>query len=67
MLNPKYGYLGGWEIAPGVSIGSVFLLGVGSIVFGLPIMWLISRRKDTQPFFRGETLTADTPVKAPED
>ena len=45
MWSPDYGYLGGWTV-PGTSmeIGSVFLLGIGSIVLGLPIMFLIARR-----------------------
>ena len=46
MWSPDYGYLGGWTI-PGTSveIGSVFLLGIGSIILGLPIMFLIARRQ----------------------
>ena len=67
MWSPDYGYLGGWTI-PGTSveIGSVFLLGIGSIVLGLPIMFLIARRQEQKPFFRGESLHHDTPVLAPE-
>jgi len=49
-----------------VEIGSVFLLGIGSIVLGLPIMFLIARRSEQKPFFRGESLHHDTPVLAPE-
>ena len=49
-----------WEI------GSVFLFGMGSILLGLPIMWLISRRGEQKPFFAGETLHRDTPVKVPD-
>ena len=67
MWSPDYGYLGGWTV-PGTSveIGSVFLLGIGSIVLGLPIMFLIARRSEQKPFFRGESLHHDTPVLAPE-
>jgi hypothetical protein len=67
MWSPDYGYLGGWSI-PGTSveIGSVFLLGIGSIVLGLPIMFLIARRQEQKQFFRGESLHHDTPVLAPE-
>ena len=67
MWSPDYGYLGGWTI-PGTSveIGSVFLLGIGSIILGLPIMFLIGRRSEQKPFFRGESLHHDTPVLAPE-
>jgi hypothetical protein len=67
MWSPDYGYLGGWTV-PGTSveIGSVFLLGIGSIVLGLPIMFLIARRSEQKPFFRGESLHHDTPVLAPD-
>lgn len=61
MLSPDYGYLGGVG-----GIGSVFILGMGSILLGLPIMWLVSRRSEQGPFFAGETLHRDTPVEAPE-
>jgi hypothetical protein len=44
----------------------VFLLGIGWIVLGLPIMFLIARRQEQKPFFRGESLHHDTPVLAPE-
>jgi hypothetical protein len=50
----------GWEI------GSVFLFGVGTILLGLPVMFLISRGAAQKPFFAGQTLHRDTPVKAPE-
>ena len=46
--------------------GSVFLLGIGSIILGLPIMFLIGRRSERKPFFRGESLHQDTPVLAPD-
>jgi amino acid transporter len=61
MLSPDYGYLGGIG-----GIGSVFILGMGSILLGLPIMWLLSRRPEQKAFFAGETLHRDTPIKAPE-
>jgi hypothetical protein len=67
MLSPDYGYLGSWTV-PGLDweIGSVFLFGMGSILLGLPLMWLISRRGEQKPFFAGETLHRDTPVKVPD-
>ena len=67
MLSPDYGYLGGLTV-PGTSweIGSVFLFGIGTILAGLPIMWLVSRRAEQGPFFAGETLHRDTPVEAPD-
>lgn len=61
MLSPDYGYLGGLG-----GIGSVFILGMGSILLGLPIMWVISRRPEQKAFFAGETLDRDTAVKAPD-
>jgi amino acid transporter len=68
MWQPDYGYLGAWTV-PGLGweVGSVFLLGVGSILLGLPIMFLLAQRAEQQAFFRGETLHADTPVLAPEE
>lgn len=67
MLAADYGYVGAWTV-PGLGweIGSVFLFGMGTILLGLPVMFLLSRRAEQQPFFHGETLHHDTPVKAPE-
>ncbi len=68
MWKPDYGFLGGWTVPGlGVEIGSVFMLGMGSILLGLPVMFLVSRLDEQKPFFRGETLHADTPVLAPEE
>ena len=67
MWSPDYGYLGGWTMpGTGVEVGSVFLLGIGSIALGIPIMFLIARRGEQKVFFRGESLHHDTPVLAPE-
>lgn len=67
MLSADYGYLGAWTV-PGLGweIGSVFLFGMGTILLGLPIMFILSRREEQKPFFNGETLHVDTPVKAPD-
>jgi hypothetical protein len=67
MLSLDYGYLGGWTV-PGLGweIGSVFLLGIGSMALGLPLMWVLSRREEQKPFFKGHTLHVDTPVEAPD-
>jgi len=67
MLSSDYGYLGGLSV-PGTDweIGSVFLFGMGTILLGLPIMWIMSRRAEQQPFFDGETLHRDTPILVPE-
>lgn len=68
MWQPDYGFLGGWTVPGlGIEVGSVFVLGVGSIMLGLPVMFLVSRLSEQKPFFRGESLHADTPVLAPED
>ncbi|AKU19086.1 APC family permease [Luteipulveratus mongoliensis] len=67
MFAADYGYLGSWTV-PGLGwdIGSVFLLGMGSILLGLPIMEFLARRAEQRPYFAGETLHRDTPVLAPE-
>ena len=59
MLAPDYGYT-----AFG-SIGGVFVLGVGMLVLGIPLM-LACFAFGTKRFFRGETLTAQTEVKVPD-
>jgi amino acid transporter len=67
MWETDYGYLGGWTV-PGLdwTIGSVFLLGIGSILLGIPIMIILARREEQKAFFRGEALHRDTPVLVPE-
>jgi hypothetical protein len=56
LLAPDYGYT-----AFG-SIGGVFVLGVGMLVLGVPLM-LTCFAFGTKRFFRGETLNAKTEVK----
>jgi amino acid transporter len=67
MLSPDYGYVGAWTV-PGLGweIGSVFLFGIGTILLGIPVMFLVSRGAGQKAFFAGQTLHVDTPVKAPE-
>jgi amino acid transporter len=67
MLSPDYGYVGALTV-PGLGweIGSVFLFGIGTILLGLPVMYLIAHGDGQKPFFAGQTLHHDTPVKAPE-
>ena len=58
MIKPDYGStsFGG--------IGGVFILGVGMLVLGVPLMLLcVAGGKD---FFRGKTLNATTEVKVPD-
>lgn len=59
MIQPDYGYtqFGG--------IGGVFVLGVGMLVLGVPLM-LACFAFGTKRFFRGETLTPATQVKVPD-
>jgi amino acid transporter len=59
MLAPDYGYT-----AFG-SIGGVFVLGVGMLVLGIPLM-LACFAFGTKRFFRGQTLNANTEVKVPD-
>ena len=59
MIKPDYGYT-----AFG-SIGGVFVLGVGMLALGIPLM-LACFAFGTKRFFRGETLNASTEVKVPD-
>jgi len=58
MLDPEYGYT-----AFG-SVGGVFVIGVGMLALGVPLMIACSLR--LKAFFRGETLNADTPILVPD-
>ncbi len=59
MIQPDYGYT---AFGP---IGGVFVLGVGMLVLGVPLM-LACFAFGTKRFFRGETLNARTEVKVPD-
>ncbi len=59
MVQPDYGYT---AFGP---IGGVFVLGVGMLVLGVPLM-LACFAFGTKRFFRGETLNASTEVKVPD-
>ncbi len=59
MIAPDYGYT---AFGP---IGGVFVLGVGMLVLGVPLM-LACFAFGTKRFFRGETLNANTEVKVPD-
>ncbi|MGV0853445.1 APC family permease [Mycolicibacterium phlei] len=56
MIQPDYGYT---AFGP---LGGVFVLGVGMLVLGVPLM-LACFAFGTKRFFRGETLTPTTEVK----
>ena len=59
MMAPDYGYT---AFGP---LGGVFVLGVGMLVLGIPLM-LACYAFGTKRFFRGETLNASTEVKVPD-
>lgn len=59
MIKPDYGYT---AFGP---IGGVFVLGVGMLVLGVPLM-LACFAFGTKRFFRGETLNASTGVQVPD-
>ncbi len=59
MIAPDYGYT---AFGP---VGGVFVLGVGMLVLGVPLM-LACFAFGTKRFFRGETLNASTEVKVPD-
>ena len=45
------------------SIGGVFVIGVGMLALGMPLMLACAVK--LRPFFRGETLNAETPILVP--
>lgn len=59
MIQPDYGYT---AFGP---VGGVFVLGLGMLVLGIPLM-LACFAFGTKRFFRGETLNAQTEVKVPD-
>jgi amino acid transporter len=59
MIQPDYGY------TTFGSIGGVFVMGIGMLVLGIPLM-LACFAFGTKRFFRGETLNAGTAVKVPD-
>jgi amino acid transporter len=58
MLDPEYGFT-----AFG-SVGGVFVIGVGMLALGVPLMLACAARLPA--FFRGETLDARTPILMPD-
>ncbi|NAZ82769.1 amino acid permease [Kineococcus sp. R8] len=58
MAGKDYGYT---VFGP---LGGVFVIGVGMLVLGVPLMLLCARR--LTDFFAGRTLRADTPVLVPD-
>ncbi|MEV8266563.1 APC family permease [Microbacterium sp. NPDC076911] len=60
MFDVDYGY----TVLFGV--GGTFVLGVGSLAFGVVLMLVWFMFSSSKPFFRGESLNADTEVLVPE-
>jgi hypothetical protein len=60
MTDVDYGY----SVLLGV--GGTFVVGIGSLAFGLVLMLIWRTRRGSLPFFRGESLNADTPVLVPD-
>jgi hypothetical protein len=58
MLDPEYGFT---TFGP---IGGVFVIGVGMLALGVPLMIACAVR--FRAFFRGETLNEDTPILVPD-
>jgi amino acid transporter len=48
-------------------IGGTFVLGIGSLAFGVLLMFLWFAFPRSKPFFRGESLNRDTPVLVPDE
>jgi len=61
MLDPDYGY----TVLLGVS--SVFVFGIGSLLFGAVLMVVWSFFAEAKPFFRGQSLNEDTEVLVPDE
>ncbi|WP_432564086.1 APC family permease [Kineococcus sp. SYSU DK003] len=58
MLDADYGY------TTFGSLGGVFVIGVGMLALGIPLMLLCAVR--LRAFFRGQTLDANTPILVPD-
>jgi amino acid transporter len=57
-INPEY-----TETSFG-PLGGIFVIGIGMLALGVPLMIACAVR--LRPFFRGETLNADTPILVPD-
>ncbi len=59
--DPDYGFTVLFDI------GGVFVLGIGALLLGVVLMMAWYLTETSRPFFNGETLNRDTPVKVHED
>jgi O-antigen/teichoic acid export membrane protein len=48
-------------------IGGTFVIGIGSLLVGVVLMYVWYLFPRSKPFFRGESLNRDTPVLVPDD
>ena len=48
-------------------IGGVFVIGIGSLLLGVVLMFVWALFPGSRPYFRGESLNRDTEVLVPED
>ncbi len=48
-------------------IGGTFVLGIGSLLVGVVLMFVWFAFPRSKRFFRGESLNRDTPVLVPDD
>jgi len=60
MFDPDYGY----TVLFGV--GGVFVVGIGSLAFGVVLMVVWFFFRGSKPFFRGESLNRDTEILVPD-
>ncbi|MET0316969.1 MAG: APC family permease, partial [Rhodococcus fascians] len=60
MLDPEYGS------TTLLGVGSVFVVGVGSLLVGAVLMVVWALLPGSKPFFRGESLNAETQVLVPD-
>jgi amino acid transporter len=60
MLDPEYGS------TTLLGVGSVFVVGVGSLLVGVVLMIVWSFFPESKPFFRGEALNESTEILVPE-
>ena len=50
-----------------IGVGGTFVIGIGSLLVGAVLMAAWSTRAASRPFFRGESLNAETAVLVPEN
>ena len=61
MLDTEYGY------TTLLGVGGTSVIGIGSLLIGAVLMMVWSTRAASRPFFRGESLNAETDVLVPEN